>query len=51
MSGFNNIFWEGQGKIQHVVVSEEKSNTISKEKVVTSEKITQSEEVYKGNKN
>ena len=47
VSGFNNFFWEGQGKIHHVVVAEEKISTLSKEKVMPSEKVTPSEEVEK----
>ena len=51
MSGVNNFSREYQGKIYHIVVSEEKSNAISREKVVRREKVTTIEEVDKGNKN
>ena len=50
MSGVNKFFGKGQGEIHHVVVSERKSNAISKEKVATSDKVTTSEEVDKGTK-
>ena len=48
MSGVNNFAGEGQGKIHHGVVAEEKSSAIAEEKLVPSEKVTPSEEVEKG---
>ena len=50
MSGVNKFAGEGQGVIHHVVVSKGNSNTIDKEKVVTSEKVTPIEEVEKRTK-
>ena len=50
MYGVNKFSGEGQGKIHHVVVADEKSNTIVEEKMVTNEKVTPSEEVDKDNK-
>ena len=48
MPGVNKFSGEGQEKLHHVVVYEEKSSIISKEKVVPSDKVTPSEEVEKG---
>ena len=48
MSGVNKFSEVGQVKIQHVVVAEEKSSTIAKEKLVPSEKVTPSQGDEKG---
>ena len=45
MSGVNKFSGEGQGKVHHAVVSEEKLTPLPKKKVVTSEKVTPSEKV------
>ena len=50
MSGVKKFSGKVQGEIHHVVISEEKSNAIAEEKLVTSAKVTTSEEVYKGTK-
>ena len=50
MSGVNKFSGEGQGKVHHAVVSEEKLTPLPKKKVVTSEKVTPSEEVDKRTK-
>ena len=47
----NKYFGKGHGKIHHVIVAEEKSNVIVKEKILTTKKVTRSEEVDKGTKN
>ena len=51
MSGVNKFAGKCQGKIHHVVVAEEKSNAIVKEKYLTTEKVTTSKVVDKGNNN
>ena len=48
MSGVNKFSGEGQGKIHHVVVAENKSSTIYEEKLILSEKVPPSEGVEKG---
>ena len=45
MYGVNKLAGEVQGEIHHIVVSKEKSNAISEEKLVTSKEVTTSEEV------
>ena len=50
MSGFNKFSGKGKRKIYCFVVSEEKSNAMSEEKILTTEKVTTSEEVDKGTK-
>ena len=48
MSGVNKFSGEGQGKVHHVLVAEEKVSPLPKKKVVPSEKVTASEEAEKG---
>ena len=50
MSGVNKFSGKGQGKIHHVVVSEEKVMPLTKKKLVKTEKVAISEEVDKGTK-
>ena len=50
MSGVNKFALEGQGKINHVVVSGKKVTSLPKKKVVTSENVTPNDEVDKGAK-
>ena len=48
VSGVNKFSGEVQVNVHRVVFSEEKSDTIAEEKLVTHEKVTPSEEVDKG---
>ena len=48
VSEFNKFYGLVQRKVHHVVVAEEKSNTISEEKLLISENVTPSEEFDKG---
>ena len=48
MPGVNKFSGEGQEKLHHVVVAEEKVASFPKKKLVPSDKVTPSEEVEKG---
>ena len=48
VSGVNKFPGKGQGKIHHVVVSEEKITPLLKKKILTTERVTTSEEFGKG---